>query len=164
MKVAFSHDWLNGMRGGEKCLEALCELYPDNAIYTLFHEKGKVNGSIAARPIFTSPIQNLPNVFASYRYYLPFFPKAVESFDLKGYDLVLSTSHCVAKGIRKNREALHICYCFTPMRYAWGLFEEYFGRRSALMKGVIQFLLGGVRKWDVESAKRVDHFVAISHH
>ncbi len=164
MKVAFSHDWLNGMRGGEKCLEALCELYPDSSVYTLFHERGKVNGAIAAKRIFTSPIQSLPDVFRSYRYYLPFFPKAVEAFDLKGYDLVLSTSHCVAKGIRKNKEALHVCYCFTPMRYAWGLFEEYFGRRHPFVKRIIQTILKSIRRWDSESSSRVDHFVAISQH
>jgi glycosyltransferase involved in cell wall biosynthesis len=164
MKVAFSHDWLNGMRGGEKCLEALCELYPESDIYTLFHEKGKVNGAIAARRIFTSPIQNLPGVFRSYRYYLPFFPQAIEAFDLEGYDVVVSTSHCVAKGIRKNRGAVHICYCFTPMRYAWGLFEEYFGRRGALMKRAIQFFLKRIRHWDRRTSGRVDRFVAISSH
>ncbi len=164
MKVALSHDWLNGMRGGEKCLEAFCDLYPESTIYTLFHEKGKVNGSIASKPIFTSSIQNLPNVFRSYRHYLPFFPKAVESFDLKGYDLVLSTSHCVAKGIRKQNGALHVCYCFTPMRYAWGFFEEYFGRRNILSKWLIKYFMKRLKAWDLRSNQNVDHFVAISHH
>ena len=164
VRVALSHDWLNGMRGGEKCLEVLCELYPESSIFTLFYEKGKVSDVIAKRPIFTSRVQNFPGVFNHYRNYLPFFPKAVEGFDLKGYDLVVSTSHCVAKGIKKQNSALSVCYCFTPMRYAWGFFEEYFGHKDILSKWLIQFFMRGLRAWDLKANERVDRFIAISEH
>ncbi|HTL70446.1 MAG TPA: glycosyltransferase [Candidatus Eisenbacteria bacterium] len=164
MKVALSHDWLNGMRGGEKCLEVLCELYPASPIHTLFREPGKISGPIAEQPIRTSRLQRFPKVYSQYRNYLPFFPGAIESFNLEGYDLVISTSHCVAKGIRKPRGAKHLSYCFTPMRYAWCLFEEYFGRKNALSKAAIQIALKRLKRWDLESNDRVDRFVAISRH
>ena len=164
VKVALSHDWLNGMRGGEKCLEAFCELYPDSTIHTLFYDKGKLSDLIARRPILTTRLQNFPNIFTQYRNYLPFFPKAIEAFDLKGYDLILSTSHCVAKGIRKQNGALHVCYCFTPMRYAWGFFEEYFGRKDVFSKWLITYFMKRLKAWDLRSNQNVDHFVAISHH
>ncbi len=138
MKVAFSHDWLNGMRGGEKCLEALCELYPQADIYTLFFDRSKISGPILNHKIHESYLRRAPNVLGAYRVYLPFFPGAVESFKLKDYDAVISTSHCVAKGIRKNPGSKHLCYCFTPMRYAWGFFEDYFGRKGVLTKTTIR--------------------------
>ena len=164
MKVALSHDWLNGMRGGEKCLELLCELYPGSTVYTLFYEKGKISEAIARHPIVTSRIQRFPKVFTHYRYYLPFFPSAVEAFDLRGYPLVISTSHCAAKGIRKDRGALHICYCFTPMRYAWGFFEDYFGKKSVFSQTLIRYFLKRLREWDHRTSRDVDQFVAISNH
>ena len=162
-KIALSHDWLNGMRGGEKCLEVLCDLYPQSSVFTLFHQKGLVSDRIARHPIYASWLQGFPSIFKRYRYYLPFFPKAIESFDLKGYDLVVSTSHCVAKGIQGNG-AVHICYCFTPMRYAWGLFDEYFGKRHSFVQGFIRYWIEKIKIWDVQSSDRVDHFVAISEH
>src|SRR3989338_318278 len=164
LKVALSHDWLNGMRGGEKCLEVFCELYPNSPIYTLFCEPGKVSSTIRKHTIIPSKLQAFPMIYSHYRYYLPFFPGAVESFELEGYDLVISTSHCVAKGIRKNSGALHLCYCFTPMRYAWGLFEDYFGNKGPLMRRVIQGMINNVKAWDRRTALHVDHFIAISEH
>ncbi len=164
MKTALVHDWLNGMRGGEKCLEVLCELYPQSPIYTLFYEKGKVSGPIAQRPVRSSWLERMPAVYSKYRHYLPLFPAAVESLDLREYDLVVSTSHCVAKGAKKRRGAVHICYCFTPMRYAWGFFEEYFGKRGAFARRVISLLIPRLRAWDLRSSAGVDHFVAISRH
>lgn len=164
MKVIFSHDWLNGMRGGEKCLEALCELYPDSPIYTLFYEKGKISGPITRHAIIASKIQRFPGVYSSYRHYLPFFPNAIEAFSPKEADLVISTHHCVAKGIRKPKNAIHICYCFTPARYVWGFFEEYFGEKNMFLKALISFFLKKIKKWDLASNANVDHFVAISRH
>ena len=164
IKVALAHDWLNGMRGGEKCLEAFCELFPDSPIYTLFYEKGKVSDTIARRSIATSWMQGAPNVFSHYRYYLPFFPKAMEAFRLDGFDLVISTSHCAAKGISKKNGALHICYCFTPMRYAWVFFDEYFGKKNGLARGGIKFFIGKLKEWDLKTNQGIDHFVAISDH
>ncbi len=164
LKVAFSHDWLNGMRGGEKCLEALCELYPESQIFTLFHEKGKISGVIQDHSITCSALQYLPGIFSHYRYYLPLFPSAAESFDLDGYDLVISTSHCVAKGVRKDRKAFHVCYCFTPMRYAWGFFEEYFGNKNWFVRQAIHLSIRRLKEWDVAANQHVDHFIAISEH
>ena len=97
-RIAFSHDWLNGMRGGEKCLEALCEIYPGSPIFTLFYERDRVSDVINAHPIRASWLQKIPAAKHHYRYYLPFFPSAAESFDLRGYDMIVSMSHCVAKG------------------------------------------------------------------
>ncbi len=163
-KVALSHDWLNGMRGGEKCLEVLCELYPDAPIYTLFYEKGKISDKIARHAIISSPLQRFPSIDKRYRYYLPFYSWAAGFLKPKKYDLILSTSHCVAKGIRKNKQALHICYCFTPARYAWGFFDEYFGGMKPFSRFLIARTLKYFRKWDIESNEGVDHFVAISQH
>ncbi len=164
IKVAFSHDWLNGMRGGEKCLEALSELYPEAPIYTLFLEKTKIPTSLLKHTIRVSPVQRLPKVFSGYRYYLPFFPAAIESFRLRDFDLVISTSHCVAKGIKKNPGSKHLCYCFTPMRYAWGFFDDYFGGLNAPAKPVVRFFLNRLREWDARVNAGVDRFVAISEH
>ena len=163
-KTALSHDWLNGMRGGEKCLEVFCELYPDAPVYTLFYEKGKVSEKIARHPIIPSGLQCFPSVYSRYRHYLPFYGRAMRAFKLKKYELILSTSHCVAKGIRKNRGALHICYCFTPARYAWGFFNEYFGGMNTFARFLIARTLKRFRKWDLRSNEGVDHFVAISQH
>jgi glycosyltransferase involved in cell wall biosynthesis len=164
LNIAFSHDWLNGMRGGEKCLEAFCELYPHGDIFTLFYEKGKVSEILSNRRITVSYLQRFPKIFTHYRHYLPLFPGGVESFDLKNYDLVISTSHCVAKGAVKKKSAFHLCYCFTPMRYAWGFFEEYFGDKKPPTKKIISFFLNQLKVWDLKSNQNIDHFVAISHH
>ncbi|MBI4353064.1 MAG: glycosyltransferase [Candidatus Omnitrophica bacterium] len=152
------------MRGGEKCLEVLCELYPESPVYALFYEKGKLSPAIAKHPIIPSWLQRLPGIFRHYRYVLPLFPKAVETLDLKGYDLIVSTSHCVAKGVRKDKGARHLCYCFTPMRYAWSSFEEYFGRKNRLARSILRFWMERLKKWDLKRNEDVDAFVAISGH
>ena len=161
MKVAIIHDWLTGMRGGEKVLEAFCELFPQAHVYTLLHLPRTVSPSIEALPIHTSFIQNLPFSKKGYRRYLPLFPMAIERFDLKGYDLILSCSHCVAKGIVPPPDALHISYLLTPMRYAWDMFGEYFGAKKSRL---IPFFIHYLRMWDVTSSQRVDDFLAISKH
>lgn len=162
MKTAIIHDWLTGMRGGEKCLEVFCELFPDAAIFTLLHDRGSVSKTIEAMPIKTSFIQHLPGAVKHYRNYLPLFPAAVKGFDLSGFDLVLSSSHCAAKGVNVPEEALHICYCYTPMRYAWLFFDEYFGRMPAICKTPMRFMLNRLRQWDLKTNENVDFFVAIS--
>ena len=164
MKVALVHDWLTGMRGGEKVLEVFCELFPDAHLYTLLHNKGSLSNTIEDMDIRTSFIQKLPLIKKKYRHLLPIFPTAIERFDLRGYDLVLSSSHCVAKGVITGADTLHICYCFTPMRYIWDLYNLYFGKERAGMitRLATSFVLNYLRKWDVESSKRVDKFVAIS--
>lgn len=163
-KVVFVHDWLNGMRGGEKCLELAAALYPQSPIYTLFYEKGKVSEAIASHPVKTSWLARLPGTRKNYRNLLPLYPGAVEAMRLPACDLVFSMSHCAAKGAVKPKKALHVCYCFTPMRYAWGFFDEYFGSKGPLKRLMIKGFLHRLREWDRASSSRVDHFVAISQH
>lgn len=166
LRVALIHDWLTGMRGGEKVLEAFCELFPEADIYTLLHNPGSVSPTIERHRIRTSFIDRLPGKATRYPYYLPLFPTAIELFDLKGYDLILSTSHCVAKGVRTPPDARHICYIHTPMRYVWDMYEDYFGpgRAGRLKRVLIPPFATYLRMWDVASANRVDHFIANSAH
>jgi glycosyltransferase involved in cell wall biosynthesis len=165
MKVALVHDWLTGMRGGERCLEVFCELFPEADLYTLVHVPGSVSPIIERRRIVTSFVQRFPGAGRHYRYYLPLFPAAIERLDLSGYDLVLSSSHCVAKGARASRTAVHICYCFTPMRYVWDMYGEYFGRGAGLLARVVMpSVAAALRQWDRVSSRRVQHFAAISRH
>ena len=153
------------MRGGEKCLEVFCELFPQAHLYSLFHEKGKMSPAIEAMDIRTSFIQKLPGVFRRYRYYLPLFPKAIESFDLSGYDLIISSSHCAAKGAIPGPTTRHLCYCFTPMRYVWDMYEQYFGRgRAGIAAKVMPLFRKRLQRWDVRASERVHKFVAISEH
>lgn len=161
MKIAIIHDWLTGMRGGEKCLEVLCEIFPEAHLFVLLHVAGSVSSVIEKMPIKTSFIQRLPFSKRGYRRYLPFFPIAVESFDLKGYDLIISCSHCVAKGIIPSPGALHISYILSPMRYAWDMYWEYFGGKG---NRLIPLFMHYLRMWDVTSSQRVDHFLCISRH
>ena len=166
MKIAIIHDWLTGMRGGEKCLEVLCKLYPSADIFTLLHIPGKVSPVIESHRIHTSFIQNLPFSESKYRYYLPLMPFAIEAFDLKGYDLILSSSHCVAKSVKPGPSSMHICYCHTPMRYIWDQFDQYFGKgkSSWFAATAIKFIRGWLQRWDVKTSRRVNHFIANSRH
>ena len=163
MKVAIVHDWLTGMRGGESILEVFCELYPNADMYTLLHIPGSVSPLIEDRKIYTSFIQNLPKAEKKYRYYLPLMPKAIESFDLSGYDFIFSISHCVAKGVISGNVP-HLCYCNTPMRYAWDLYGDYFNpeRFSPAKLFLIEKIMPYLRRWDVNSVDRVDKFIGNS--
>ncbi len=165
MRIAIVHDWLTGMRGGEKCLEVFCELYPEADIFTLLHVPDSVSGIIESHPIHTSPIQHMPGVETKYRYFLPLMPSAIRMFDLSEYDFILSSSHCVAKGARGGEDAFHLCYCYTPMRYAWSAYDEYFsgGRVGRPLKWVLPRTMAYLRGWDRESSSGVNEFVAISH-
>jgi glycosyltransferase involved in cell wall biosynthesis len=164
LKTALIHDWLVSMRGGEKVLEVFCQLYPSAPLYTLVHRPGTVTPIIEQRKIHTSMIQNLPLGTKYYQRYLPLFPTAIERFDLKNYDVIFSTSHAVAKGVRSSSRALHICYCFTPMRYIWDQYEQYFGngRASWLTRTAMRMSLAYLRAWDVSSSDRVNYFIADS--
>jgi glycosyltransferase involved in cell wall biosynthesis len=164
LKVALVHDWLTGMRGGERCLEAISELFPDAPIYTLLHVPGAVSSTIEKHPIQTSFVQRLPGVRRAYRYYLPLFPRAVESFDLSGYDLIVSTSHCVAKGVRVPSGTCHISYIHTPMRYVWDQYEEYFakGRTGWLTRSVMGVLRSRLQQWDLNSNDGIHSLIANS--
>ncbi|MBA4393056.1 MAG: hypothetical protein C0407_05840 [Desulfobacca sp.] len=155
------------MRGGEKCLEVFCEIFPQADIYTLLHIKGSVSATIENHPIKTSWIQHLPWINRNYRNFLPLFPRAIENFSLQEYDLILSSSHCVAKGIRVDSRSLHIAYIHTPMRYVWDMYDVYFGKKSTagwparvLMPVIRPFL----QKWDIRSNDRVHYFLANSNH
>ena len=130
MKVALVHDWLTGMRGGERCLEVLCEIFPDAPIYTLVYRKGSTSEVIEAHPIFPSFLNSIPNIGTFYRYCLPLFPLAIQSFRFEDCDLVVSSSHCVAKGIRVPEGTCHISYVHTPMRYIWEGHDQYFGEKT----------------------------------
>jgi len=162
MRIALVHDWLTGMRGGEKVLEALCELFPEADLFTLLHNLGSVSPTIEKRRIVTSMLQRLPGVSRGYRYYLPLMPTAIEGLDLLGYDLVVSSSHCVAKGVITRSGAVHVCYSHTPMRYAWDQASSYFPPDRRINRLLVPPLLGYLRSWDVASASRVDRFVANS--
>jgi glycosyltransferase involved in cell wall biosynthesis len=164
MRVALVHDWLVAMRGGERCLEALCELYPEADLYTLFFERGAVSKPIAARRVTTSALQRLPGARRYYRYLLPLFPAAIERFELRGYDVVISSSHCVAKGALPGPGACHIAYIHTPMRYIWDQYEQYFGQRMSLGRMAMPLFRGYLRRWDVASGARPHYLIANSRH
>lgn len=162
MKVAIVHDWLLGMRGGERILNVFCQIFPQAEIFTLIHNKGTLTPTLENRPIHTSFLQDLPSVKEKYRNYLPLFPLAIESFDLEGYDLIISSSHCVAKGARKPKNAYHFCYCYTPMRYMWVFFDQYFGSYPPWKKALVWLIGEDLKRWDIATLPRVDDFVAIS--
>jgi glycosyltransferase involved in cell wall biosynthesis len=167
MKVALVHDWLTGMRGGERVLEAVCGLYPDADIHTLFHWRGSVSPTIERHRIHTSFLQHLPMARTQYRRYLPLFPFAVERFDLDDCDLVISSSHCAAKAVVAPGRARHVCYCHSPMRYAWDQFDAYFGPArvgAVASRWLYRPVLARLARWDAATAGRVHRFVANSRH
>jgi glycosyltransferase involved in cell wall biosynthesis len=163
-RAALVHDWLTGMRGGEKCLEVLCRRWPDASLFTLLHRPGSVSEAIARLRPRTSVLQRLPGVHHYYRYLLPLMPAAIRLFRLPPCDLVVSFSHCVAKAVRPPRGVPHVCYCFTPMRYAWHMRDAYFGagRVGGLKARLLESILARLREWDRQTATGVTHFVAIS--
>ena len=163
LRVALVHDWLTGMRGGEKVLDAVAELFPGAALRTLVHVPGSVVPRIEQLRPRTSVLGWLPAVRAYYRQLLPLFPFAVEQFDLDEADLVISTSHCAAKSVVAPGRARHLCYCFTPMRYAWDQFDAYFGTsRLGVRSQAMRPALSALARWDASTAGRPDRYVAIS--
>ena len=165
-QVALVHDWLTGMRGGEKALEAVCEVYPNAELYTLLHKRNSVSSVIENRRVHRSFIQHLPFSETLYRHYLPLFPCAIEQFDLDNHNLIISTSHCVAKSAVRTGRAFHVCYCFTPMRYAREQFDDYFGteRVGTVVSGIMSPILKSLARWDTATSGRVDLYIAISEH
>jgi glycosyltransferase involved in cell wall biosynthesis len=163
-KVALVHDWLTGMRGGEKVLDAICQIYPDATLYTLVQVPGSVSARIEQRRIKRSVVQWLPRSGELYRQYLPLFPGAVELFDLDGYDLVISSSHCAVKSVIRGIAATHVCYCHSPMRYAWDQFGAYFGpdQVGPVRSRILRPILARLARWDAATAGRVDSFLANS--
>lgn len=167
MKTAIVHDWLTALAGGEKVLEEMLKTFP-SPLYVLLKNEMNLKGSVFEnQEIFTSFIQKLPFARKKYRNYLPLFPLAIEQFDLSLYDVVLSSSHCVAKGVLTNAEQLHICYCNTPMRYAWDLYFDYLkekGWQKGFTGAIAKLFLHYLRNWDSSSAQRVDAFIGNSHY
>lgn len=165
-KVVLVHDWLTGMRGGEKVLESLCRLYPDADLLTLVHVPGSVSPAIEHRRVRTSLIQRLPAPARWYRHFLPLFPFAIEQFDLDDATLVISTSHCAAKAVVPTGRAVHVCYSHSPMRYAWDQFPAYFGadRLGTLGSAAARQIVAWLARWDRDTAPRVHRFVANSAH
>ena len=161
MRVALVHDWLLGMRGGEKCLEIFCELFPDAELYTLISDAEKISSTIRRMKINNSWLSRFPRIKSHYRNFLPLFPAAIESIDLSNYDLILSSSHCVAKGIFPHR-ALHVAYVHAPMRYVWDMYDAYFSRRNLMARTAMTVCRPYLQRWDVRSAGRVDYFIANS--
>lgn len=163
-RIAIVHEWLTGMRGGEKCVQALCELFPDATLFTLIHAEGSVSPTIERMRIRTSFLQHVPFAVRHYRHFLPLFPTAIRQFRLDDYDLVISSHHCVAKGVTTPPNTLHICYCHTPMRYIWGLYDEYFGRGRAglLTRTGMRIFVGYLRQRDLLTAKNPHYYIANS--
>jgi len=164
LKIGLVHDWLVSMRGGEKVFEVFCELFPDAVVGTLVHRKGYVSSTIESHIIKTSFLQKLPYSSRKYQYYLPLFPSAIENLDFSDYDVVISSSHAVAKGVKTGKDTLHICYCHTPMRYIWDQYENYFDRErsSIFIRTGMKISLPYLRQWDINSSRSVNYFIANS--
>jgi glycosyltransferase involved in cell wall biosynthesis len=163
-RIVLVHDWLTGMRGGEKCLEAFCRSWPDAPLFTLLHRPGSVSQIIEDRPLHTSFLQRLPQAHRYYRYLLPLMPLAASGWRIPSCELVVSLSHCVAKAVHVPEAVPHVCYCFTPMRYAWHMRDAYFaGNRLTRFKArLVEWMLSQLRRWDQQTSARVTHFLAIS--
>jgi glycosyltransferase involved in cell wall biosynthesis len=166
MRLAIVHDWLTGMRGGEKALDVLCERFPDAELFTLVHVRGSVSPAIERLRPHTSFVQRLPLVKHLYRHYLPLFPTAIEQFSFDRFDRIVSLSHCCAKSIVHPGNVPHLCYCLTPMRYAWDQFDAYFGpaRVGRIGSAVMRPVMAHLARWDRATAGRADRYVAISHY
>ena len=163
LKTAIVHEWLVNYAGSEKCVESFINICPDATVYSLVDFLNEEQREIILKGKFaqTSFIQKLPGANTRHRYYLPLFPKAIESFDLSDYDIIISSSHAVAKGVKTNKKQLHISYCYSPMRYAWDNADEYLkGFKGSVAKLFIKYL----RRWDLKSSKNPDYIVAISEH
>ena len=166
MRIAITHDWLDTWGGAELALAEILALFPDADLYTLVDfMTSEYRARLRPRRTHTSFIQRLPFARTAFRRYLPLFPRAIEQFDLSAYDLVISSSHAVAKGARTTPAQLHICYCYTPMRYAWDLHDQYLrqvGLDKGIRGGLVRGSLARLRRWDRAASERVGHFVAIS--
>lgn len=163
MKVAIVHDYLNQRGGAERVVAVLHEMFPEAPIYTTIVDRENLWPELASADIRSSWMQRLPGMRRHFKKYLPLYPRAIESFDLKGYDLLISSSSAFAKGAIKGKDALHICYCYTPMRFTWD-YENYQAREhlNFLARGALPFLIGQLKRWDWQTRLRPDYYVAIS--
>jgi glycosyltransferase involved in cell wall biosynthesis len=160
-RVAVIHDWLTGMRGGEAVLEGILDALPHAELFTLFHFPGSVSPKIEARTIHTSSLQRTAQRVGDYRHLLPLYPRAVREWDLSAYDLIVSSSHCVAKSVNARGKP-HLSYCHTPMRYVWDRFDDYFPRSKPLRRAAAMSIAPWLRSWDRRTASEVTRFVANS--
>lgn len=163
-RVALAHDWLTGMRGGEKVLEVFGNLFPQAPLYTLLHKPGSVSATIENRRIVCSPLQRIPGISGRYRQFLPLMPWAMERLQIEPVDLVISTSSCVAKGVIPPLGAKHACYLFSPMRYLYDRFDDYFrvGRAHWTTRAAMRLVRPRLRRWDRQSCERIDRLATIS--
>lgn len=166
MKVAIIQEWLVTIGGSDKVVKAIADVFPDADIYTLVAKKEVCDElGINWNKVHTSFIQKMPLATKKHRAYLPLFPFAIEQFDLRGYDVIISSSHCVAKGVLTKADQLHICYCHSPIRYVWDMYNEYL-EEANLTKGLkgwlVRYLLHRIRKWDMLSSFRVDYYISNS--
>lgn len=164
LKIAIVHYWLVNMRGGEKVVESLCELFPDADIYTLVVDFAAISDSLRQHRITPSFVQKLPGAVRHYQTFLPLYPMALEQFDLSGYDLVISSESGPAKGVLTRPETCHICYCHTPMRYLWDMYHDYRRECGWLKRFAMVPMAHYLRQWDLASSARVDYFIANSAH
>lgn len=162
MKVAIIHYWLINMRGGEKVVEAICEMFPEADIFTHVYDPAAICKTITRHRVKTSFIQKLPGSSKYYKHYLPLMPVALEQLDLREYDLIISSESGPAKGVLTSRHTRHICYCHTPMRYIWDMYHEYLSSSGRIIRILFPLVAHYLRMWDYISASRVDQFVANS--
>lgn len=160
--VALVHDWLVGEGGGERVLKCMHEIWPDAPIYTLVYDEKRAPAWCHECDIRTTYIQGWPGGKTHHKYLLSFMPKAWEALDLTGFDLVVSSCMSCCKGVLTRSDALHVCYCHSPIRYVWDMYYEYLGGASALKRAFMPALIHKVRIWDYQAAQRVDRFVANS--
>jgi glycosyltransferase involved in cell wall biosynthesis len=168
MDLALVHDWIITLGGAEKCLKAFHDIWPEAPLYTLTYSGESIEAlGIAPVDIHTSFLHRFPGITKWYRSYLPLYPLAIEQFDLSGYEMILSSSHAAAKGVLIRADQLHICYCHTPIRYAWDLYHQYLHDHSldrGLRSAIARMILHYIRIWDTSTAPRVDYFIANSHY
>jgi glycosyltransferase involved in cell wall biosynthesis len=169
MKKALIHDWFSVYAGAEKCVESFTSIWDDFEVYSLIDFLSDADREIIlkGKRSHTSFVQQLPFARTKYRHYLPLFPLAIEQFDLREYDVILSSSHAVAKGVLTHPHQLHISYVHTPIRYAWDLYHQYLhesGLEKGFMGALVKYFLHKIRLWDSSTAHRVDHYIANSHY
>lgn len=162
MKLAIVHDWLTSMAGSERLVLNFREIYPDAPIYTSVYNEDKLDEELKNIDVRTSFIQNMRSAKTNHQKYFPFMPMAFESFDLNEYDIVLSSSTSCAKGVITNPRTMHICYCNSPMRYAWEFYYEYVEDMGKIKRKLVKYLMNYMRVWDLAAANRVDYFIANS--
>ncbi len=163
MKIAIVHDFLNQRGGAERVVAVFHEMFPEAPIFTSIVNREALWPELASAEIRPSWMQKLPALKRHFKKYLPLYPKAIESFNLREYDLIISSSSAFAKGAIKGQNALHICYCYTPMRFVWD-YQDYVEKEdiNTILRGILPLFLGGLKKWDLKTSGRPDHYIAIS--